>query len=240
MIRIHYCRQLVAILAFDKAENRSSATMQFLSRVTELLDETGFPCKKLCFEITETTAISNLAQATAFISELRKRQARYSLDDFGSGHSSFGYLRSMPVDCVKIDSSFVKGMLDDELYGATVRSIVELAKAAGKLLMAEHVETDALAQALTELGVDYGQGYFYGRLDQAVAQGQLACQRDARCYLPQLALAGAHLLRDEPERSADSLIEARRIKPDLSQRQIGVVLGRELAVALHRSARSTN
>ncbi len=142
---------------------QSLSDLQFLSRVEKLLDETGFPCEKLCFEITETAAISNLAQATEFIGALRKRQVRFALDDFGSGHSSFGYLRSLPVDYVKIDGSFVKGMLDDELDSATVRSITEVAKAAGKLIIAEYVENEALAQALTDLGVDYGQGYFYGK-----------------------------------------------------------------------------
>ncbi len=79
-----------------------------------------------------------------------------------------------------------------------------------------------------------------GQLDEALEQGELACRRDARCYLPRLALAGIHLLRDQSELSRDNLAEARRIKPDLSHRQIGAVLGRELAIALRLGSRSTD
>lgn len=142
---------------------QSLSDEKFLSFITSLLDETDFPCEKLCFEITETAAISNLVQATSFINKLRERKVCFALDDFGSGHSSFEYLRSLPVDYVKIDGSFVKNKLVDKLDEATVRSITEVAKAAGIMVVAEYVETEAIANALAEIGVDFAQGYHYGR-----------------------------------------------------------------------------
>jgi EAL domain-containing protein (putative c-di-GMP-specific phosphodiesterase class I) len=116
------------------------------------------PANKLCFEITETSAIANLAAATDFISRLHAQGCSFALDDFGSGLSSFGYLRSLPVDFVKIDGSLVCSMLADPTNSAMVTSITQIGRAMGKRIVAEWVEDAPTLQHLASLGVHYGQG----------------------------------------------------------------------------------
>ena len=113
----------------------------------------------MCFEITETAAISNLAHAARFIRRFRDLGCRFALDDFGSGLSSFGYLKALPVDYVKIDGSFVRGMVNDRIDRAVVDTIRRLAQAAGARTIAECVESPAILARVRELGIDFGQGY---------------------------------------------------------------------------------
>ncbi|RTL30438.1 MAG: EAL domain-containing protein [Burkholderiales bacterium] len=115
--------------------------------------------RKLCLEITETAAITNLAEAGTFIEDMRARGVRMALDDFGSGASSFGYLKTLPVDYLKIDGQFVKDVVHDPLDQAAVRCFCEVARVLGIQTIAEFVETDAALQALRHLGVDHAQGY---------------------------------------------------------------------------------
>lgn len=115
--------------------------------------------EKICFEITETAAISNLAKATKFISELNNLGCFFSLDDFGSGLSSFAYLKNMPVDFIKIDGMFVRDIAHDSIDQEMVRSIIGIARAMGKLTIAEFVENDSIIAILKDIGVDYIQGY---------------------------------------------------------------------------------
>lgn len=119
--------------------------------------------RSICFEITETSAVLDHENASALMEELRSLGCALSLDDFGSGMSSFGYLRSMPVDYIKIDGCFVKSLVEDPLCHATVRAIDSVAKALGKKTVAEFVENAAIVEKLRELGVDYAQGYHCGR-----------------------------------------------------------------------------
>lgn len=115
---------------------------------------------RLCFEITETAAVSNLERARRFIMRLRERGCRFILDDFGSGMSSFAYLKNLPVDFLKIDGGFIREMLDDAAQLAIVRAIHQVGRALGLATIAEMIESRAQLDAASEIGVDYVQGYF--------------------------------------------------------------------------------
>lgn len=115
--------------------------------------------EKICFEITETAAIGNLNNAMGFIQTLKAIGCRFSLDDFGSGLSSFGYLKSLPVDYLKIDGSFVKNIVSDAIDLAMVRSINDIGHLMNKQTIAEYVENDAIRDQLKQLNVNYAQGY---------------------------------------------------------------------------------
>jgi EAL domain-containing protein (putative c-di-GMP-specific phosphodiesterase class I) len=121
------------------------------------------PPEMICFEITETSAISNLGSAIKFINELKGLGCHFSLDDFCAGMSSFAYLKHLPVDFLKIDGSFVKDMLDDPINRAMVEVINHIGHVMGKRTIAEFVETPQIEQALLEIGVDYAQGYVIER-----------------------------------------------------------------------------
>lgn len=120
------------------------------------------PADKICFEITETAAIANLQAATAFIERLGALGVSFALDDFGSGLSSFAYLKKLRVNALKIDGMFVKDMLRDPLDLEMVKSINEIGHVMGLTTIAEFVESPAILDKLREIGVDYAQGYSIG------------------------------------------------------------------------------
>lgn len=132
----------------------------FLDYVLEQLQEAGVAGEHICFEITETAAIANLRRAVHFMTELKAIGCRFALDDFGSGLSSFAYLKNLKVDYLKIDGGFVKDMVDDPIDCAMVEAITQIGHVMGIQTIAEFVESDAILSALGRLGVDYAQGYW--------------------------------------------------------------------------------
>ncbi len=137
----------------------SMSDESMLSFIFDAFARHSIPTSKICFEITETAAIANLKYATQFIDTLRKKGCSFSLDDFGSGLSSFAYLKNLPVDFLKIDGIFVKDITEDQVDMAMVKSINEVAHVMGKKTIAEFVENQKILNLLNELGVDYAQGY---------------------------------------------------------------------------------
>jgi diguanylate cyclase (GGDEF)-like protein len=142
--------------------NLSGATLNdehFLAFVKDQLEQYGIPAASVCFEITETAAISNLKHALAFIDGVKTLGCRVALDDFGTGLSSFSYLKTLHADYLKIDGGFVRDMLDDPMDASIVEAINNIGHVAGLTTIAEFVETDAIRARLVEIGVDYAQGY---------------------------------------------------------------------------------
>jgi diguanylate cyclase (GGDEF)-like protein/PAS domain S-box-containing protein len=120
-------------------------------------------CGKLCVEITETAAVTNLADATLFIERMHELQVRVALDDFGAGASSFGYLKNMPVDVLKIDGQFIRNVVTDRLDEAAVRCFAQVAKVVDVRTVAEFVDQPAVLKRLQQLGIDFAQGYLLHR-----------------------------------------------------------------------------
>jgi diguanylate cyclase (GGDEF)-like protein len=131
----------------------------FADFVLDQFSRTQAPTSKICFEITETAAIANLDNARDFMNRMKIIGCRFSLDDFGTGLSSYSYLRNLPVDFVKIDGVFIKELDKNPSDYAVVRSINEIGHYLGKKTIAEFVENDAILTQLREIGVDYAQGY---------------------------------------------------------------------------------
>lgn len=143
--------------------NLSGASLNddsFMEYIEEQLKEDQIPPQLICFEITETVAIANFTRAVQFIQRLKALGCRFALDDFGSGFSSFGYLKHMPVDYLKIDGAFVRNMVNNSFDLAMVRSINEMGHLMGLKTIAEFVENENIFNMLKMIGVDYAQGYW--------------------------------------------------------------------------------
>ncbi|MGY4402655.1 putative bifunctional diguanylate cyclase/phosphodiesterase [Bradyrhizobium sp. USDA 3315] len=148
------------------AINLSGATIgdsDFVDFVAGLFAQLDVSPASVCFEITETSAISNLDEAQKFIARLREIGCSFSLDDFGTGMSSIAYLKHLPVDIIKIDGSFVKEILNSKVDRAMVEMITKTAKIMQKQVVAEFVENLAILDELRQIGVDYAQGYAIGK-----------------------------------------------------------------------------
>ena len=132
-----------------------------IDNILEILHHYNLSASSFCFEITETAAIQNLSYASRFMKRLKEEGFTFALDDFGSGFSSFGYLRNLPVDYLKIDGSFVQN-IDESLVSCTmVQSINSIGHVMGLKTIGEFVKNDKIWNKLVELGVDYGQGYIF-------------------------------------------------------------------------------
>ena len=131
----------------------------FIQFTHDLLDQCSIPAENLCFEITETIAITDLSEAKRFIDSFRERGVLFSLDDFGTGLSSFSYLKELPVNYLKIDGSFVKEICVDPIAETMVSAINDVGHTMNLQTIGEFVENAAICERLREIGVDYGQGF---------------------------------------------------------------------------------
>ncbi len=165
-------RSSIAYLAENLSENEKNDSIFFINLSGGSLSDNNFstyirqqithyniPPELLCFEITETAAISNLSEAVKFINEVRSFGCQFALDDFGSGLSSFSYLKTLPVDYLKIDGSFVRDIEVDPMNFAIVQAINEIGHVAGLHTIAEFVENEKTLESLRGIGVDFVQGY---------------------------------------------------------------------------------
>lgn len=129
--------------------------------IINVLDELSLPKGCICFEITETAAIKNITQANKMITELKSKNIEFALDDFGSGMSSFGYLKTLDVDYLKIDGRFVVNMAENKIDYAMVAAMNEIGSVMNIKTIAEHVEDSLTFEKLKELGIHYAQGYYF-------------------------------------------------------------------------------
>ncbi len=135
----------------------------FVDFVCNIIRDSRIQPDMLCFEITETAAIANMSTAMKFIERLRDMGCKFALDDFGSGLSSFSYLKKMPVDFLKIDGSFVRDICHDPIDLAFVESIHRIGEMMNIETIAEYVESEEIRQKVDEIGITYGQGFYFNR-----------------------------------------------------------------------------
>ena len=138
---------------------QSLGDKDFHTYINQLIETMQLDCSKICFEITETVAITNLTNANIFLKEMKQHGIKFSLDDFGSGVSSFAYLQSFPVDYLKIDGLFIKDLVENKIGQATVKCITEVAGITNTQTIAEWVDNPAVEKMLKEMGVNYTQGF---------------------------------------------------------------------------------
>jgi diguanylate cyclase (GGDEF)-like protein/PAS domain S-box-containing protein len=151
---------------FTLAINLSGTSLsedRFLEFVIDELKKQKLPKGAICFEITETPAISNLSRVIHFMQALKKLGCKFSLDDFGSGLSSFTYLKNLPVDYLKIDGQFIRNVAEDSVDESMVKAINEVGEAMGIETIAERVESKEVIEKLSEIGVKFAQGYYIAR-----------------------------------------------------------------------------
>jgi EAL domain-containing protein (putative c-di-GMP-specific phosphodiesterase class I) len=172
----HVCDYLARNQEDDEARysvNLSGASVDdesLLDFITNILIEYDTDPSRLCFEITETEAISSLHRAIELVRELRAIGCRFSLDDFGAGFSSFSYLKNFPLDYLKIDGAFISDMLGDPVDQAMVKAINDVGHTMGIETIAEYVESAEIAELLREIGVDYAQGYWVARPERLIVE----------------------------------------------------------------------
>ncbi len=157
-----YLKDNEAIFAINLS-GQSLGDDEILNFIEEEMDANGVPWTSLCFEVTESAAVSNLKKAQAFIDALRKRGCRFSLDDFGAGLSSFAYLKNFEVDTLKIDGSFIRDITENRISESMVAAITQVAKVMGLETVAEYVENAETRALVTKLGVDCAQGFGIGK-----------------------------------------------------------------------------
>jgi EAL domain-containing protein (putative c-di-GMP-specific phosphodiesterase class I) len=152
------------------AINLSAQTVEddgFAAFVLQRLERYRVPADRVCFEITETAAVASMIRVVALMAELRRAGCKFSLDDFGAGMASFGYLKNLPVDYVKIDGSFIRNLETDATSASIVRAVTDIGHQLGLKVVAEWVGDDKTAEILRAAGVDYAQGFHLHRPELA-------------------------------------------------------------------------
>jgi diguanylate cyclase (GGDEF)-like protein len=160
---VEYGADLLPGLISINLSGQSLTEAGFLEYVVDELRRNPGVATRICFELTETAAISNIDEARRFINALKSEGCKFALDDFGAGLSSFAYLKGLPVDYLKIDGCFVKEILEDRASQSIVAAINHIGHSLGLATVAEFVESDAVKTKLRDLGVDYAQGFCIGR-----------------------------------------------------------------------------
>jgi diguanylate cyclase (GGDEF)-like protein/PAS domain S-box-containing protein len=167
--RLHPCGDALRTCAI----NLSGASIEDEGLADFILDtiaEYSIPAKRICLEITETVAVRNLLRVVGVMERLRAAGCRIALDDFGAGMSSFGYLKNLPVDVIKIDGSFVRDLGSDPMSRAIVNAVAQIGHQRGLKVVAEWVDSEHTLVVLRELGVDYGQGFVLHRPQRVLFQ----------------------------------------------------------------------
>ena len=159
--RMQDLRELPLHVAINLS-GQSLSSADFLPFVRKQIEKFGIPATMLCFEVTETVAVANLQRAQHFMHTLKTLGCRFSLDDFGTGLSSFAYLKLFPVDTLKIDGSFVHDLTTNVTSQSVVAAIVEVARVMGLETVAEYVQDEASMALIKDLGVTWGQGFLLG------------------------------------------------------------------------------
>ena len=142
---------------------QSLGDTEILQFIEEEIDSSGVPWESLCFEVTESAAVSNRHNAQELVNTLRNRGCKFSLDDFGAGLSSFAYLKNFKVDTLKIDGSFIRDIADNKISESMVAAITQVAKVMELDTVAEYVENIETKELITKLGVDFAQGHAVGK-----------------------------------------------------------------------------
>jgi len=156
--------KLEKIAAFTiNLSGRSLSDNQFFEFLEQEFVQGGFPAEKVCFEVTETSAVANINYTADFMREIKRSGCRFALDDFGTGFSSYAYLQKLPVDFLKVDGSFVQDMHKNLTNYAMVKSISELGHFLQIYTIAECIEEQEGMDAVRKIGVDYAQGYLLGK-----------------------------------------------------------------------------
>lgn len=150
-------------MLFINLSPKSLIVGEFIGRIHQLAIDYDILPERIVFELTERETVSNLKLLEKFVLELKLEGFNFAIDDFGSGYSSFRYLKQFPIDVIKIEGEFIRNMLSDEKYMAFVKSIVTLAQSLGVSTIAEFIENEEVLAAVEALGIDFGQGYHLGR-----------------------------------------------------------------------------
>jgi len=169
---IDYLKTSGAVFSINLS-GQSLGDDDILNFIEEEIERSGVPSTSICFEVTESAAVSSHNKAQAFIDALRKRGCRFSLDDFGAGLSSFAYLKNFKVDTLKIDGGFIRDISDNQISESMVVAITQVAKVMKLKTVAEYVESESTKTLLTEIGVDFAQGHAVGKpepLEEILAQ----------------------------------------------------------------------